>query len=210
MATTDFDKGLIQDNDILLQFLSKHFNWHTTIRSKIQDIRSDVPAAPKDTLGIAALRACRQEFTDINLEHIISHTFKIMANFTKADQFHTFDACLLSYRHELQEYLAIYGSPTQSVLQLANTFLALQIIGKRHSDLDSVLRFLRLPWNVNSMDDVLDRADDSHRDVIKTAHRWTLQLSSTKPFCRQKTSDQKEAYHVLLNTLGLPGQTQQR
>ena len=143
VSATDFDKALIQDNDILLQFISKNFNWHTTIRSKIQDIRAANPAAPKDTIGIAALRACRQEFTDINLEHIISHTFKIMAYFTKADQFTTFDAWLLSYRHELQEYLAIYGSPTQSVLQLANTFLALQIIGKRHSDLDSVLRFQR-------------------------------------------------------------------
>ena len=205
VSATDFDKALIQDNDILLQFILKSFNWNITIRSKIQDIRSATPAAPKDTIGIAALRACRQEFTDINLEHIISHTFKIMAYFTKADQFPTFDAWLLSYRHELQEYLAIYGSPTQSVLQLANTFLALQIIGKRHSDLDSVLRFLRLQWNVSTMADILERADEIHRNLITTAHRWTLQLSTSKPLRRHKAPERKnEAYHVLLNILGLP------
>ena len=208
VSATDFDKALIQDNDILLQFISKSFHWNSTIRSKIRDIRSAVPPAPKDTLGIAALRACRQEFTDINLEHIISHTFKIMAYFTKADQFPTFDAWLLSYRHQLQEYLAIYGSPTQSVIQLANTFLALQIIGKRHSDLDSVLRFLRLQWNVSTMADILQRADEIHRDLITTAHRWTLQLSATKSFHRPKATEKKEAYHVLLNILGIAGQSQ--
>ena len=208
ISATDFDKALIQDNDILLQFISKSFNWNSTIRSKIRDIRSAIPPAPKDTLGIAALRACRQEFTDINLEHIISHTFKIMAYFTKADQFPTFDAWLLSYRHQLQEYLAIYGSPTQSVIQLANTFLALQIIGKRHSDLDSVLRFLRLQWNVSTMADILQRADEIHSDLITTAHRWTLQLSATKSFHRSKATEKKEAYHVLLNILGIPSQYQ--
>ena len=60
------------------------------------------------------------------------------------------------------------------------------------------------------MSDILDSADEIHRDLITTAHRWTLQLSSAKPFRRQKTPDQKETYHVLLNILGLSGQVQQK
>jgi len=69
ISATDFDKALIQDNDILLQFISKSFNWNSTIRSKIRTF-----ALPSLLLQKIHWALQLSELADKNLRILILNT----------------------------------------------------------------------------------------------------------------------------------------
>ena len=201
----DLDKAIIQDNDLLLQLLSKTFTWHETIRGHLKELRTSDPPCAKDRIGLAALTIVREQYRQVHLDSIIKATFRILTHFTTINNHKSFESWLLSYRRELREYNAIFGSLNHSVIQLANSYLALQAIGKRFSGLDSVLKFLQLSWDADTMADIVQKADTIHADLVKSAKRWNFQMTSSsnrRNYTRDRP-DKSSTFLILHDILGL-------
>ena len=198
-----------QEQEVLHVFLKRAFGWHQLAYAKINEL-SQLDASrsvPEDVIGLAALLIIRQSFEDINLDTIIKATFGMLTYFSSAAHHEKFDTWWHKYQAAQRDYRATYGEMNQKVLELANVFLALQIIGRKSPDLARVLRLQKLQWKCTSMTDILGKADKIKEDMVNTARQWGLEFLST-PSSTTRKPDQKgprryNQTYAILQTLGL-------
>ena len=200
----DLDSVLIQDQDLITTVLEKTFRYHDLIRGHINELRTSDPPCAKDRIGLAVLTIIRREFQRVHLDVVIRHTLKVLTHFSQIDKHTTFEGWLLSYRLAINEYNAIFGNLNHSVIQLANSYLALQALGKRYPGLDSVIKFLQLSWQADTMTDIINGADQIHETLVTQVRRWFLQTtSSTRPINRYKNRENSSSYLMIQDILDL-------
>ncbi len=157
----------------------------------------------KDRIGLAVLTIISREFQRVHLDVVIRHTLKVLTYFSQIDKHTTFEGWLLSYRLAINEYNAIFGNLNHSVIQLANSYLALQALGKRYPGLDSVIKFLQLSWQADTMTDIINDADHIHETLVTQVRRWFLQTTSTlRPNPRYKNREHS-SYLMIQDILDL-------
>jgi len=183
-----------QEQELLHSFLKKAFRWNPLVWAKINELgqMEQESSVPEDVIGLASLLIVRQNFEDVTLDNIIRATFGILTYFASAGNHTRFDTWLHSYQAAKRDYKATYGDMNEQVLELANVFLALQIIGKKSPDLARTLRLQKLQWRCTTMSEILAKSDKIKDDLIQTARQWGLEFLSGTDSTVQQKSDQRD------------------